>query len=353
MTNSSCPRSTVDERAWAPILSALLAGRDLTAADTSWVLTEVIGGTASPARLAGFLVALRAKGETAEEVAGLADALQDGGIGLDIAGPVVDLVGTGGDRTGAVNISTMASLVVAATGVRVVKHGGRGASTANGSADVLEALGVDLDLSPRRVGEVAAEVGITYCFAPAFHPGLRHAAPVRRELGIPTVFNVLAPLLNPARPRHQLVGVAPAPMTTVLAEVLARRGGVALVARGDDGLDKFTTTTTTQVWEVRDGQIAHHVVDPGAFGIPRARPADLRGEDLAANVRAVRRLLAGEPGPVRDVVLLNAAAARTTLAPADGPLPDRLAAELVRCAEAVDSGRACRLLEDWVAATRR
>ncbi|WP_272944134.1 anthranilate phosphoribosyltransferase [Actinopolymorpha alba] len=232
-------------RSWPALLSALLAGSDLSMADTSWVMTQVVQDDASPARLAAFLVALRAKGETSEEIAGLAQALYEHGTRIVVPGPFVDIVGTGGDGTGVVNVSTMASLVVAAAGRTVVKHGGRGASTASGSADVLECLGLNLDLPVERVAQLAEEVGITFCFAPKFHPGLRHASPTRRELGVPTAFNVLAPLINPARPPHQLVGVAPPKMTTVIADVLARRGGTALVVRGDDGMDKLTTTTTS------------------------------------------------------------------------------------------------------------
>ncbi len=316
-------------------------------------MTEVIHGDVSPARLAAFLMGLRAKGETADEVAGLVQALHQHGTRLCVPGPFVDIVGTGGDGSGAVNISTMASVVVAATGTTVVKHGGRGASTSCGSADVLECLGLDLDLPVERVAELAVEVGITYCFAPRFHPGLRHAAPTRRELGVPTVFNVLAPLINPARPEYQLVGVAPSKMTTVIADVLAERKCTALVVRGDDGMDKLTTTTTSQVWIVKDGQVVRTMIDPRRLGIPRAEMSELRGGSAPDNAALVRRTLGGEHGPIRDVVVLNAAAALVAMNPCEESLSDDLMAALAKCADAIDSGAAANVLTRWIAATHR
>jgi anthranilate phosphoribosyltransferase len=339
-------------RPWVRLLTALMDGSDLSASDTSWVMTQVIQGDASPARLAAFLMGLRAKGETAEEIAGLVQAVHEHGTRIFVPGVFVDIVGTGGDGSGVVNISTMASLVVAATGTTVVKHGGRGASSPSGSADVLECLGLDLDLPVERVAELADEVGITYCFAPRFHPGLRHAGPTRRELGVPTVFNVLAPLINPAQPKHQLVGVAPSRMTTVIADVLAARGCTALVVRGDDGLDKLTTTTTSQVWIVRDGHVCRTLIRPEELGIPQAKISELRGGAAQENATVVRRLLDGQHGPIRDVVLLNAAAALVAVNPREESLTDELRAGLARCAEAIDSGAAARVLARWISATQ-
>ncbi|MGH3490029.1 MAG: anthranilate phosphoribosyltransferase [Actinopolymorphaceae bacterium] len=339
-------------QSWSGILGALVHRQDLSARAASWAMDQVVHGDATPAQLGAFLVGLRAKGETAEEVAAMARTVIDQSGTLPVRGVFVDIVGTGGDRSGVVNVSTMASLVVAATGVTVVKHGGRGASTPTGSADLLERLGLDLDLAPARVARLAEEVGITFCFAPRFHPGLRHAAPVRRELGVPTVFNLLAPLVNPARPRHQVVGVADVRMAGVVADVLAERGSSALVARGDDGIDKLTTTTTSQVWIVRDGRVRHTTVDPADVGIPRAVLDDLRGGSVEENAEVVRRLLDGARGPVRDVVLLNAAAALVAVEPTVAPLEHQLAAGVERCAKAVDSGAAAGLLTRWIAASR-
>ncbi|WP_344138328.1 anthranilate phosphoribosyltransferase, partial [Luedemannella flava] len=279
---------------WPSLLADLLAGRDLTADAAGWAMGEVVRGAAAPAQLAAFLVALRAKGETAVEVDGLVVALLAAAAPVDIPGPTVDIAGTGGDGTNAVNLSTMAAIVVAATGATVVKHGGRAASaTTAGAADLVERLGVPLDMPPTAHAEIAAAAGITFLFAAAAHPGLRHAAPVRRELGVPTVFNVLGPLINPARPTHRLVGVADPRLLPVVAEVLRQRGTSALVVRGDDGLDKLTTATTSQVWSVRDGRAALVCVDPRDLGIPRPAEGALRRRDAAANARVVHALLAG------------------------------------------------------------
>ncbi|MGI5241543.1 anthranilate phosphoribosyltransferase [Dactylosporangium sp. CA-139066] len=333
--------------AWPTLLDRLLAGHDLTAGAAAWAMGEVVRGDATPAQLAALLVALRAKGETADELGGFADALLDAAPAVPIPGPTLDIAGTGGDGTNAVNISTMAAIVAAAAGARVVKHGGRAASaTSAGSADVVERLGVPLDLTPAAHAAVAVDAGITFLFAAQVHPGMRHASPVRRELGVPTVFNALGPLINPAAPTHRLVGVAFAAMLPLLAEVLRARGARALVVRGDDGLDKLSTATTSQVWTVRDGAAHREVLDPAALGIPHPAPGALRGGDAEANARVVHDLLAGRPGAVRDAVLLNAAAALATFD--DGPLLQRLRHQLERCAAAVDSGAAATTLARWV-----
>jgi anthranilate phosphoribosyltransferase len=343
----------IETMSWPALISHLLARRDLPAAATAWVMDQVIGGTAAPAQLAAVLVALRAKGETAAEVDGFVAALMRAATPVPIPGPTVDIAGTGGDGSNAVNLSTMAAIVVAATGARVVKHGGRAASaTTAGSADLVERLGVPLELGAAQHAAVAAEAGITFVFAARAHPGMRHAGPVRRELGVPTVFNVLGPLINPAAPTHRLVGVAGSRMLPVVAEVLRRRGGSGLVVRGDDGLDKISTATTSRVWTVHDGRATEEVVDPAAFGIARTAPGALRGGDATSNARVAHDLLAGRPGPVRDAVLLNAAAALVATCPAGGPVADRLRPALDRCAAAVDSGDAAATLRRWIAVSR-
>ncbi|MFC9687202.1 anthranilate phosphoribosyltransferase [Kribbella sp. NPDC056951] len=336
-------------RTWSGLISALLNGSDLTSADTSWAMDQVVLGDVSPAQISGFLIALRAKRETADELLGMATALRSHATPVRIDGPFVDIVGTGGDRTGAVNISTMAAVVAASTGVTVVKHGGRAASSsAGGSADLVEQLGVPLDLSASEAAKSAADVGLAYLFAPRFNTALRHVAVVRRELGVPTAFNVLAPLLHPADPQHQLVGVANPQLLPVIAQTLCQQGKTALVARGDDGLDKLTTTTFSRLWLVADGSARETVFDPRSVGLrPTTLPA-LRGGDAATNAGTLRALVNGSaPGPVRDVVLLNAAAALTTLDLQPDNFLDQLAACLDVCRAALDSGRTAALLERW------
>jgi anthranilate phosphoribosyltransferase len=336
---------------WPDVLGDLVAGRDLTSAQAAWAMGEVLSGDATPAQIAGFAVALRAKGETIEEVTGLADAMLAAANPISVQGRLLDVVGTGGDRSFSVNISTMAAIVAAGAGVTVVKHGNRSASSQAGSADVLEVLGVRLDLPPARVGEIASEAGITFCFSAAFHPAMRFAAVPRRELGIATTFNILGPLTNPSRPAAQAIGCADPRLAPVMAGVFAGRGVDAWVFRGDDGLDELTTTTTSSIWTVRDGQVEQASLDPGALGISPATAEELRGGDAAHNAGVVRRLLDGEQGPVRDAVLLNAGAALAVHEAAEGDLHSRVAAGIERAREAVDSGAAGALLGRWVAAT--
>jgi anthranilate phosphoribosyltransferase len=309
---------------------------------------EVMAGDASPVQVAGFAVALRAKGETPDEVAGLVEVMLEHAAPVQVEGRLVDTCGTGGDRLNTVNLSTMAALVVAGAGVPVVKHGNRAASSACGSADLLEALGVVVDLPPPAVGPCLAGAGIAFCFAPVFHPGMRHAALARRELGVPTVFNVLGPLTNPARPAAQAVGVSDRRLAPVMAGVLAARGTSALVFRGDDGLDELTTTGPSTVWVVSDGSVQEESFDPAALGLPQATLEQLRGGDAAHNAQVTRDLLAGRTGPVRDAVLLNAAAALAAHEAAQEPLVDRLRAGWERAATALDEGRAAGVLTRWV-----
>lgn len=340
----------MNAQSWPQILAALIGRTDLPGEATAWAMSEIMAGSATPVQIAGFAVGLRAKGETVDEVEGLVQAMYEHATRITVEGRTLDVVGTGGDRAHTVNISTMAAIVAAATGARVVKHGNRAASSACGAADLLEELGVRLDLAPERVAEIAGEVGITFCFAPVFHPALRHAAVPRRELGVPTIFNFLGPLANPARPAAQAVGVADPRMAGVLAGVLAGRGVSALVFRGDDGLDELTTTTTSRVWVVADGEIREERFDPADLDIAPASPESLRGGEAAYNADVARRFLAGERGAVRDAVLLNAAAALVAHAGPADPLPDQMARAYRQAAEAVDSGEAAAVLDRWIAA---
>jgi anthranilate phosphoribosyltransferase len=339
---------------WPGLLSTLLGGADLTAADTAWAMEQVMLGEATPVQVAGFVVALRAKGEAPDEVTGLVRAMLGLASRFTVEGPAVDTCGTGGDRANTVNISTMSAMVVAGTGARVVKHGNRSASSACGSADLLEELGVVIDLEPAAAAECLDRIGVTFCFAPKFHPALRHAATARRELAVPTIFNILGPLANPAQPSAQAVGCADPRLAGVVARVLADRGTSALVFRGDDGLDELTPTTTSQVWVVRDGAVAREQLAPEDVGLARAGPDSLRGGDREHNAEVARRFLAGEAGPVRDAVLLNAAAALVALEGATGSatLADALRPALARAAGSVDSGAAGRALAGWVEASR-
>lgn len=343
---------------WADLITSLVAGEHLSATQTGWAMDQVMSGLASPVQLAGFLVALRAKGETVAELTGLADVMLAHSVPIDVPDDVVDIVGTGGDRARTVNISTMSSLVIAGAGVPVVKHGNRASSSASGSADVLEALGVRLDMSVRQVEAVFGEVGITFCFANAFHPSMRHAAVARRELAVATAFNVLGPLTNPARPRAAAIGVADRRIAPLVAGVLARRGTRGLVFRGEDGLDELTTTAASRVWHVADGEVTEHLLDTReVFGLAPSTIADLRGADATFNAGVARDILGGATGPVRDAVLLNSAAALVAhgslpgTGSDDGDLVTRLRAGMDLAAAAIDDGRARGVLDRWAAAS--
>ncbi|MEO3775597.1 anthranilate phosphoribosyltransferase [Micromonospora sp. B11E3] len=344
------------ERTWPLLLSALLRGEELSTADTAWAMGEIMSGAAVPAQIAGFAVALRAKGETPAELAGLVETMLGRGAKVDLPDELressLDVVGTGGDLAHTVNISTMAALVAAGAGVRVVKHGNRAASSSCGTADLLEYLGLPLDLAPEAVARCVLEAGIGFCFAPRFHPGMRHTGPTRRELGVPTVFNFLGPLTNPARPRAGAVGCFDLRMAPVMAAVFAERGDSVLVLRGEDGLDEFSTAAPTRVWAAQRGTVREVVLDVTDLGVPRATLADLRGGDAAYNAGVARRLLAGETGPVRDAVLVNAAAALATQGPLDGDLVEALRSGMERAAESIDSGAAAATLDRWLGIAR-
>ncbi len=343
---------------WPGILTTLLERRDLSVSESTWAMRRVMAGEATPSQLAGFLVALRAKGETVDEIVGFRDAILEAALALPVDAAVLDIVGTGGDRFGTVNVSTMAAVVAAASGVPVVKHGNKAASSASGSSDVLAALGIDLTLSPDAVAETLARTGITFAFATAFHPGFRHAGPTRAELGVPTVFNFLGPLCNPARAEANAVGVAQLDRVPLITGVFQTRGATALVFRGDDGLDELTTTGHSRLWEVSRGDVHEHDLDPRDIGIPLADIDDLLGGDPAHNAAIVRRVLAGESGAVRDIVLLNAAAGLVSYrlfldaAQVQRPILERLAEARDDAAAAVDTGAAAAKLDEWIAATQ-
>jgi anthranilate phosphoribosyltransferase len=347
------------EPTWPTLISALLEGNDLPINQASWAMQQVMEGAASPAQLAGFLVALKAKGETVDEVVGFRDAILENSLPLAVNPMALDIVGTGGDRFGTVNISTMASVVAAASGTPVVKHGNRAASSASGSSDVLSALGLNLDLDPDEVARVFEQTGITFAFAALFHPGFRHAGATRRELGISTVFNFLGPLCNPARCEANAVGVAHLATVPLIVGVFRTRGATALVFRGDDGLDELTTTGHSHIWEVSRGSVTEHDLDPLELGIPRAKIAELIGGDAAYNAAIAKETLAGKVGPVRDIVLLNAAAGLVAFELAQDPsqlvvpILDRFRDKLAVATDAIDSGAATQKLNSWIAASQQ
>jgi anthranilate phosphoribosyltransferase len=344
---------SVPAQTWPGLLAALLRGETLAATDTAWAMSEIMSGQAAPTQTAAFAVLLRAKGESPDELAGLAETMLANASPVDVPAPTLDVVGTGGDRAHTVNISTMAALVAAGAGARVAKHGNRAASSACGAADLLEALGVVIDLPGPGVTRCVDEAGIGFCFAPVFHPGFRHASGPRRELGVPTAFNFLGPLTNPARPTAQAIGCADVRMAPVMAGVLAARGTTAVVFRGEDGLDELTTTTTSRVWIVHGGVVTATEVDPAALGIPIAAPEALRGADAAHNAAVARALLSGERGPVRDAVVLNAGAALAAYDRLAGGFDAALRAGMERAAEAIDSGAAADALDRWRAVSQQ
>jgi anthranilate phosphoribosyltransferase len=350
------PASPGAELTWPDVFTTLLDGQDLGTSESAWAMDQIMSGEASPAQVAGFLMALRAKGETVDEMRGLADTMLAHASRITVEGTTLDIVGTGGDRAHTVNISTMAALVAAASGVRVVKHGNRAASSSSGSADVLESLGINLALSPSEVAAVVERAGITFCFAQQFHPSMRHAAVARRDLGIGTVFNFLGPLTNPAQPTYAAVGVADARMAPLMAGVFAGRGKDAVVFRGDDGLDELTISTTSKIWWVRGGAIREYSVDPASVGLESHPLESLRGADAAYNAQVVRDVFAGARGPVRDAVVLNTGVALALTVPDLGESQaDFIAAVrtgMDRAATVIDDGSATLLLQRWVAATR-
>lgn len=334
---------------WAGTLARLVDGRSLSAEEAEAVLDQVLAGRATAAQVAGFVVALRAKGESVEEMTGLLRSMRGHGVRVEAEGPLLDVVGTGGDRLGSVNVSTMAACIAAGAGVRVCKHGNRAQSSSVGTADVLEALGVAVDLGPVGVGRCLEEAGMGFCFAPRFHPALRFAGPVRRELAIPTVFNFLGPLANPAGAGYQLVGVSDPAMAPRMGGVLGATGSRRCwIVYGDDGLDELSVTGPSTVLELEgDGEGSFELtswrLDPAALGLGPSRLEELRGGDARFNATVIRRVLEGEGGPCRDIAVLNAAAALVVA----GRAPD-LGEGLAQAARAVDSGRAGEVLAGLV-----
>jgi len=340
---------------WPGVLTDLLSGISLTAEQAAVVLDQVLSGDTTPAQIAGLSTALRAKGESVEEMTGFVRAMVAHAVPLELPSgmDVVDTCGTGGDRLRSINVSTIAALVVAAAGAKVCKHGGRASSSAVGTADVLEALGVVVDLGPRGVARCIEEVGMGFCFAPRFHPAMRYAAPVRKELGIPTVFNYLGPLANPGRARYQVVGVSNPAMAEKMLGVLGANGAQrAMVVHGDDGLDELSTTGPSTVHELTgsaDGryQTSKYRLDPRELGLAPATIEDLRGGDATFNAEAIRQVIAGEPSPHRDIAVLNAAAALVVV----GRASDLTAGVSLAC-EVVDDGRAAAILDSLIKVSR-
>jgi anthranilate phosphoribosyltransferase len=334
---------------WPHILGRLIGGHDLTAEEARAALADILSGDTSPVQMASFLTALRQKGETVEEIAALARTALEFAEPLRIPGDLVDTCGTGGDRSRSINVSTIAALLVAGAGAKVCKHGNRAASSAAGSADVLEALGVAIDLGPAGVARCVEEAGMGFCFAPRFHAALRHAGPVRRELGVATVFNFLGPLTNPGHARRQVVGVSDPSMAETMLRVLAANGAEqAMVVFGHDGLDELSVCgPSTMLWLTEDGVIRRLVIDPGELGLPIAPLAALQGADAAANAAAAHRVLDGERGPQRDIVVLNAAAGMVVAG-----LASKLLEGLELATAVIDDGRATRVLDRLVAVSR-
>jgi len=341
---------------WPEILARLSRRESLTTDESEGALGVVLAGDATPVQVGAFLALLHAKGETADEVTGLARAMVDAAVPCPLDPGdrvVVDLVGTGGDRLASINVTTLAAFITAGSGVLVCKHGNRAASSSVGTADVLEALGVAIEIGPEGVARCVTEAGMGFCFAQRFHPAMRFVGPVRKELGVPTVFNFLGPLINPARTRHQLVGVSDATMGPIMAGVLGATGSRhAMIVHADDGLDELSVTSPSSVLEVRgDGsgefEVSDWRVDPAALGFAPATMADLRGGDAAFNARIIRSVLEGEQGARRDIGLLNAAAALVVA----GRVTD-LESGVEAAAESIDSGRAVAVLDALVATSQ-
>jgi anthranilate phosphoribosyltransferase len=339
--------------AWSSFIERLVLGLDLEADEISSIMETILLGEAEVSDIKSFLVALKNKGESAEEVSALVDQMFLHSSPISIAERAVDTVGTGGDGAHTINISTTAAIIAASAGARVVKHGNRAASSRSGSGDLLEALGVAITLDGKGVENSVAELGIGFCFAPIFHPAMRFAAVARKELGIPTVFNILGPLANPAKPQAAAIGVADDRMHLVMAQVLATRGVDGFVFRGDDGLDEITLSSTTSVLSIGNGEIRSDRIEPSDFGISRAPVSDLVGGDANENAAITRAVFAGEKGAPRDAVLLNAAAAIAAFeGDQESTVHERIFRGLKKAEIAVDSGATTALLEKWITLTQ-
>jgi len=347
---------------WNSILADLSARKDISRIQSSWALSEIMTGLAPEDEVSSFLIALRDKGETVEELAGLVDTMLENSLTLDTGNDAVDIVGTGGDMIGTVNISTMASILTAAAGIPVLKHGSKSASGKTGSSEMLAELGINLDLSPDRVAEVFRETGISFFFALVFHPAMRHVAPIRKKLGVPTTFNFLGPLANPAQPLATSLGVSNEQIAPLMAQEMAKRGRYGLVSRGNDGLDELTTTTNSQIWEVSPDLVTKWDLDPIKFGLKRVNLEQLLGGDAAHNAQITRDLFAGYTsgnlGAVRDIVILNAAGGVVAYQSAKNrelvgsELAPRFESAIELVTVALESGKAHSKLEQWVQATK-
>ena len=339
---------------WNSHIAHLQSGLDLEIADVQWCMNEILMGNSDVEVIKAFLLALKSKGETPEEVGALVAQMYQHCAPISITERAVDTVGTGGDGAHTINISTTAAIIAAAAGVKVVKHGNRAASSKSGAADLLEALGINIQLDGAGVETTFHQLGIGFCFAPVFHPAMRFAAPARKELGVPTVFNILGPLANPARPQAAAIGVANDQLHLVMAQVLSDRGVDGFVFRGDDGLDEITLATTTFVLTIGGGEISSDLLDPLDFGIQRAPIAELVGGDATENARITMAIFAGEKGAPRDAVVLNAAAAIAAYeARFDLNLHQRMALGVSRAIDAIDSGASTRLVAQWAELTQQ
>ena len=347
---------------WREILQGLDAKRDLTREQSAWALSEIMSGNAPENEVTSFMIALREKGESVDELAGLVDTMLENALTLETGNDALDLVGTGGDMFGTVNISTMAAIVSAAAGVPVLKHGSRSASGKTGSSEMLQELGLNLELSPAQVVAVFRETGISFFYALVFHPAMKHVAPIRKKLGVPTTFNFLGPLANPAQPLATLLGVANEQIAPLMAKELAQRGRFGLVSRGNDGLDELTTTTTSQIWEVSPNTVTNWQLDPSRLGVKKADIQQLFGGDASQNAQIARDLFAGKTsgnlGAIRDIVILNAAGGVVAYQAAKAPevvgseLTSRFESALQLVTIALESGQANGKLDQWIAATR-
>ena len=339
---------------WEIYISRLQSGLDLETEDVQWCMNEILTGNANLEVIKEFLLALKSKGETSEEVGALVAQMYQHCAPITINERAVDTVGTGGDGAHTINISTTAAIIAAAAGVKVIKHGNRAASSKSGSADLLEALGINIDLDGVGVEKTFSELGIGFCFAPVFHPAMRFAAPARKELGTPTVFNILGPMANPAKPKAAAIGVANERMHLVMAEVLSARGVDGFVFRGDDGLDEITLATTTTVLTIGSGEMRSDRIDPLDFEIKRAPISALVGGDATENARITTAIFSGEKGAPRDAVVLNAAAAIAAYeARFDLNLHQRMALGISRAVDAIDSGAATHLVSRWAELTQK
>ena len=348
---------------WPQLLSKLALGADLSRAEATWALDEIMSGKADDGLIVAFLIGLRQKGESLEEISGLVDAMLTNSLKLDTGNQAVDIVGTGGDLIGTVNISSMASILVAATGVPVLKHGSRSASGKTGSSEMLEALGIRLDLDAEQVASVFRETGITFFFAPVFHPAMRYLAPIRKTLAVPTTFNFLGPLANPAQPIATSLGVANRSLAPLMAREMAARGRTALVFRGNDGLDELTTTSSNQIWQVSGGEVTEFELNPTKLGLATSTTQQFLGGDAAFNAQVARDLFAGVTkgnlAAVREIVILNAAGGVVSYELANDPsradvdLELRFTDAIEKVSVALDSGRAEGKLGQWVAATAK